>query len=149
MPVTFPDLEQEEVINAIKDQLSETFDSLNQTIDKNRKTLGTIDGLYQRFDSIVETIKGVLTTRSEGEFQAVLEGVHGVNKNLEKVIDKYENKKLLEDFEKVADKYDGYLSKHDFILEQSKWLPNARVFMIIIASLLGVIAILLAITLFT
>lgn len=148
LPNTFPDLEQEEVINAIKEQLRETFENLNVTIDKNRKTLGNIDGLYEKFDSIVDTVKSVLATGSTGELQTVLSQVVSVNHNLEKVIDKYENRKLLADFQLVAEKYDGYLKKHNFILEQSKWLPNARVFMIIISVLLGIITLFLGISLF-
>lgn len=148
LPNTFPDLEQEEVINAIKEQLRETFENLNKTIDKNRKTLGSIDGLYEKFDSIIDTVKSVLATGGTGELQNVLSQVLTVNENLEKIIDKYENRKLLDDFQKVADKYDGYLNKHDFILEQSKWLPNARIFMIAIAALLGIIALFLGIGVF-
>jgi len=148
LPYTFPDLEQEEVINAIKDQLRETFEKLNRTIDKNRKTLGTIDGLYSRFDSVVDTVKGVMAAGGTSELHNVLQEMQTVNHNLVGLVDKYENKKLLEDFELVANKYDGYLQKHDFILEQSKWLPNARVFMIIISSLLGVISIFLALNFF-
>jgi len=149
LPHTFPDMEQEEVINAIKDQLRETFDSLNSTIDKNRKTLGTIDGLYQKFDTVVDTVKDVMAKGGTAELQNVLAQMNDVNHNLESIIDKYENRKLLDDFHKVADKYEGYLSKHDFILEQSKWLPNARLFMGIIAGLLGGILIILSIIAFS
>ncbi len=149
LPNTFPDLEQEEVINAIKEQLRETFENLNKTIDKNSKTLGNIDGLYEKFDSIIDTVKSVLATGGTGELQGVLSQVLAVNDNLEKIIDKYENRKLLGDFQQVAEKYDGYLKKHDFILEQSKWLPNARVFMIAIAALLAIIALFLGVGVFS
>lgn len=148
LPYTFPDMEQEEVINAIKDQLRETFDKLNRTIDKNRKTLGTIDGLYQKFDTVVDTVKEVMSAGSTAELHTVLQEMQGVNSNLNQIIDKYENRKLLGDFQKVAEKYEGYLNKHDFILEQSKWLPNARAFMFAIAALLGIIAIALIIPFF-
>ena len=149
LPYTFPDMEQEEVINAIKDQLRETFDKLNTTIDKNRKTLGTIDGLYRKFDSVVDTVKDVMATGGTAELHTVLQEMQGVNNNLEQIIDKYENRKLLDDFHRVADTYEGYLKKHNYILEQSKWLPNARGFMIAIASFLGVIMVLLAIMVFS
>lgn len=143
LPHTFPDLEQEEVINAIKDQMEDTFRSLNGTIEKNSAVLGTIDSLYEKFGSMIDVVKNAVAKDGTGELQGTLEEMHSVNENLEKIIDKYENRKLLEDFERVADKYDQYLKKHDFVLEQSKWLPNARIFMIaIVAGLLSISVIL-------
>ncbi|KAA3632656.1 MAG: hypothetical protein DWQ02_14410 [Bacteroidetes bacterium] len=149
LPHTFPNLEEKTMLETIEDQLEDTFLNLNQTIEQNNVSLGELNGLYQKFDNIEDTLRSVLTSGGTTEIQNVISELNTVNLNLKGMIQEYESKQLLADFKKLTNHHTQYVNRLNGILVESNWIPNTKLFLIAIAGLLLVISIFLGLQIFS
>ena len=137
IPSTFPDLEEKTMLETIEDQLEETFLNLNQTIEQNNNALGELNGLYNKFDTIEDTLKNVLLSGQNYNAQGVVKELNTVNNSLKIMIDKYQNKQFLDDFKNLTDHHKKYVNSLNGILSESKWIPQTKIFLVLITLLLG------------
>ncbi|MFN7116860.1 MAG: MotA/TolQ/ExbB proton channel family protein [Saprospiraceae bacterium] len=140
LPSTFPELEEKTMLETVGDQLEDTFNNLNQTIENNNASIGELNGLYSKFDRIEDTLRRVLTAGETADMQSVVKELSAVNASMKVMIEKYQNKQLLEDFRGLTDHHKKYVNSLNGILMESKWIPNTKAFLIAIAALLFLIA---------
>ncbi|MFM9951892.1 MAG: MotA/TolQ/ExbB proton channel family protein [Saprospiraceae bacterium] len=148
LPSTFPELEEKTMLETVGDQLEDTFNNLNQTIENNNASIGELNGLYSKFDRIEDTLRSILTAGETADMQGIVREISTVNASMKVMIDKYQNKQLLEDFRGLTEHHKKYVLSLNGILQESKWIPDTKVFLIAIATLLLIIASFLGIQVF-
>lgn len=126
LPNTFPDLEEKTMLETVGDQLEDTFYNLNETIGNNNAAISELNGLYSKFDRIEDTMKSILTAGETAGMQGVVKELNLVNTSMKIMIDKYQNKQMLEDFRGLTEYHSIYVNKLNGILEESKWIPNTK-----------------------
>lgn len=145
LPYTFPNLEEKSMLETIEDQLEDSFINLKETIDLNNNSLGELNGLYKKFDSIEDTLRGVLSSGGASEIQGVIRELTTVNTSLKDMINKYQNEQLLEDFRNLTGHHHKYVNSLNGILTESKWIPTTKTFLVAIAGFLFLITVFLGI----
>jgi hypothetical protein len=148
LPNTFPELEEKTMLETVGDQLEDTFYNLNETIGNNNAAISELNGLYSKFDRIEDTLKSILTAGETADMQGVIKELISVNTSMKVMIDKYQNKQMLEDFRGLTEHHSNYVNKLNGILEESKWIPNTKGLITWIIVLLFIIACLLGVNLF-
>lgn len=99
LPSTFRNWKKKTMLETVGDQLEDTFNNLNQTIENNNASIGELNGLYSKFDRIEDTLRSILTAGETADMQGIVKEISTVNASMKVMIDKYQNKQLLEDFE--------------------------------------------------
>ena len=149
LPKTFGgDIEEKTMLETVEDHLEDLYKRVNNSLEENSKAIDSITGLYTQFEVLEKTLRDVMTQGATNEVQEVVAELNTMNQQVKLMIDKYQNKQLLEDFKGLTEVHKEYISKANNLIIETKWVPDTKTFMMVIAGLLAVIALFLGISVF-
>jgi len=140
LPKAFPNLEEGEMLDRISDRLEDAFEGLNETLERNNHTLANIDGLYQKFDQIVLRVKEITQGDTSTQVQQLILEMTNLLASIEKISEKYENKKILQEITSLEESNRSFVSRYNRLIVDANWIPGTKRFMIINLALLALIA---------
>jgi biopolymer transport protein ExbB/TolQ len=79
LPATVPVVEDETLLEQVNQQLSESFNSLNDIFDKNNNTIEELNAVEQAFGDIIKEIRGITRTEASRDLDQIIEKLSDAN----------------------------------------------------------------------
>lgn len=140
LPATLPSLEGDSMMEQISYRLQDSFDNMNDVIDRNNESLSNLNGVYESFNQIISEIRQITQREASNKLEGIILELSSVNNTMKDMISKYENRNILEEIKGLGETNKSLVETYNSRLNDAKWLVSTRGFMIAISVLLGIIS---------